>query len=53
MINNMYDKIKPLLKNPPNNVILHIGASDDTSNTSRVISDNMLSLKSFIEKFLP
>ena len=53
MINNTYDQIKPLLKTPPDNVILHIGANDDPSSTSRVISDNMLSLKSFIENIWP
>ena len=46
-INDMYDYIKPLLKKAPANVILHVGTNDAHH------LDNMLSLKSFIEKTLP
>ena len=52
-INDMYDVIKTLLKKPPDNVILHVGTNDAPNSTSRAILDNMLSLKSFIEKTLP
>ena len=52
-INDMYDYIRPLLKKAPNNVILHVGTNDTPNNTSRAILDNLLSLKSFIEKTLP
>ena len=45
----MYDYIKPLLKKVSNNV----GTSDGSNSTLRVILDNMLSLKTFIEKTLP
>ena len=52
-INDMYDYIRPFLKKAPNNVILHVGTNDTPNNTSRAILDNLLSLKSFIEKTLP
>ena len=52
-INDMYDYIRPLLKKAPDNVILHVGTNDTPNNTSRAILDNLLSLKSFIEKTLP
>ena len=48
----MYDYIKPLLKTP-DYVILHVGTNDAPNSTSRTILDNMLPLKSFIEKTLP
>ena len=49
----MYNYIKPLLKKACDNVILHVGTNDASNSTSRVILDNMLSLKGFIEKTLP
>ena len=52
-INDMYDYIKPLLKQAPDNAILYVGSSDAPNSTSRAILDNMLSLKSFREKTLP
>ena len=52
-INDMHGYIKPLLKKSPDNVILHVGTNDVPNSTSRTILDNMLSLKSFIEKTLP
>ena len=52
-INDMYDYIKPLLKKAPANIILHVGTNDVPYSTSGAILDNMLSLKSFIEKTLP
>ena len=52
-INDMHGYIKPLLKKSPDNVILHVGTNDAPNSTSRTILDNMLSLKSFIEKKLP
>ena len=52
-INDMYDYIKPLLKKAPANVILHVGTNDAPNSKSTAILDNMLSLKSFIEKTLP
>ena len=48
----MYDFIKPFLKKAPD-VILYVGINDTPNSTSRAILDNMLSLKSFIEKTLP
>ena len=52
-INDKYDYIKPLFKKNPDSVILHVGTNDAPNSTSRTILDNMLSLKSFIEKTLP
>ena len=52
-INDMYDCIKPLLKKAPANVILHVGTNNAPNSTSRAILDNILLLKSFIEKALP
>ena len=49
----MYGYIKPLLKTAPDNVILHVGTNDAPNSTSKTILDNMLPLKSFIEKTLP
>ena len=49
----MYNYIKPLLKKACDNVILNVGTNDASNSTSRVILDNMLSLKGFIEKTLP
>ena len=49
----MYGYIKPLLKKAPDNVILHVGTNDAPNSTSKTILDNMLSIKSFIEKTLP
>ena len=49
----MYDYIKPSLKKAPDNVTLHVGTNDAPNSTSRVNLDNMLLLKSFIEKTLP
>ena len=42
-----------MLKKAPDNVILHDGTIDTPNSTSRAILDNMLPLKSFIEKTLP
>ena len=52
-INDKYDYIKLLLKKNPDSVILNVGTNDAPNSTSRTILDNMLSLKSFIEKTLP
>ena len=49
----MYNYIKPLLKKAPDNVFLHVGTDNTPNNTSRAILDNILSLKSLIEKTLP
>ena len=49
----MYNFIKPLLKKAPDDVILHVGTNDTPNSTSSVFLDNILSLKSFIEKALP
>ena len=50
---DMHDYIKPLLKKAPDNIILHIGTNDTVNYTSRAVLDNILSLKTFIEKSLP
>ena len=51
-INDMQHYIKPLLKKAPDNVILRDGTNNAPNSTSRTILDNMVSLKSFIEKTL-
>ena len=51
--NDMYDYIKPLLKKVPDKKsLLHIGTNNAPNNTSKTILDNMLSLKTFVEKAL-
>ena len=49
----MRDYIKPLLKKHPKNIILHIGTNDTIIKSSRIIFNEILSLKSYIEKDLP
>ena len=46
----MRDYIKPLLRKEPDRVILHIGTNNATNETSREIVDEMLSLKTYVEK---
>ena len=45
--------IIPILKKKPNVIVLHIGANDFVSRTSRGILDYLLQLKSVITKMLP
>ena len=52
-IEDMYDHIKPLLKKCPKNIILYIGTNNTVHDTSRIVLDNILSLKVFVEKALP
>ena len=46
----MYDYLKPLLKQNPDNIILHVGNNNSVNDTSRDILNEILSLKNFIEK---
>ena len=49
----MYDLLKPLLKKNPENIILHVETNNSVNEASRDISDEILSLKNFIEKLCP
>ena len=52
-ISDMFDYLKPLFKNNPESVIIHIGTNDSTKSSSRELLDKMLELKSFISSNLP
>ena len=55
-ISDMFDYLnylKPLFKNNPEIVIIHIGTNDSTKSSSRELLDKMLELKSFISSNLP
>ena len=49
----MYDYIKPLLKKCPDNIILHVGATNLVNELSKIVLDKLLNLKKFIEHTLP
>ena len=52
-INDMYDYIKSLLKKCPDNIILHVGATNLVNELSKIVLDKLLILKKFIEHTLP
>ena len=53
-ISDMFDYLKPLFKNNPESVIIHIGTNNDsTKSSSRELLDKMLELKLFISSNLP
>ena len=52
-IEDMYDYIKPLLKECTKNIILHIRTNNIINETSRIVLNKLLSLKAFVEKALP
>ena len=52
-ISDMFDYLKPLFKNNPESVIIHIGTNDSRKSSSRELLDKMLELKSFISSNLP
>ena len=52
-INDMYDYIKPPLKKCPDNIILHVGATNLVNELSKIVLDKLLNLKKFIEHTLP
>ena len=52
-IEDMYDYIKPLLRKYPKNIILNIRINNTVRDTSRIVLDEILSLKAFVEKALP
>ena len=49
----MYDYLKPLLKENPDNFIFHDASNDSVNETSRDILNEILYLKHFIEKLCP
>ena len=51
-INDMYDYIKSLLKKCPDNIILHVGATNLVNEPSKIVLDKLLILKKFIEHTL-
>ena len=50
---DLNDYIKPIIKNKPDYLILHVGTNDATTNSSRKIVDDLLMLKANISKQLP
>ena len=52
-INDMNHHLMPVIANPPNYLILHIGTNDATTNLSIKIIDDLLTLKCDILKQLP
>ena len=49
----MYDYLKLLLKQNPDNIILHVRTNNWVSETSRDILNEILSLRNLIEKLCP
>ena len=49
----MYDYLKPLLKQNPDNIILHVRTNNWVIETSRDILNEILSLRNLIEKLCP
>ena len=52
-IDDMKDFLKPYLKRSPTNIILHVGTNNSIDDSSRVILNKFLSLKTFIHTKLP
>ena len=52
-IDDMKDFLKPYLKRPPTNIILHFGTNNSINYSSSVILNKLLSLKNFIHTELP
>ena len=50
---DMYEYMKPLVRNLPNCIFLHIRTNGILNNTSREILDKVLKLKTYIQKELP
>ena len=51
--NDMHQYLGPLLQKCPDTVILHVGTNNCVNESSRVVLDKILNLKSFIQKSLP
>ena len=52
-IDDIKDFLKPCLKRSPTNIILHVGTNNSIDDSSRVILNKFLSLKTFIHTKLP
>ena len=52
-IDDTYDYIKPLLKECPDNIIIHVGTNNTVNEPSKVVLGKLLDLKKFIENTLP
>ena len=52
-IEDMNQYIIPTIKKQPDYLILHVGTNDATTNTSKKIVDDLLTLESNISKQLP
>ena len=52
-IDDIKDFLKPYLKRSPTNIILHVGTNNSIDDSSRVILNKFLSLKTFIHTKLP
>ena len=52
-IDDMKDFLKPYLKRSATNIILHVGTNNSINDSSSVILNKLLSLKSFIQTGLP
>ena len=51
-VDDMYDYVKPLLKKKPQNVIIHVGTNNTVGESSRLILDQILAFKHFVESSL-
>ena len=51
--NNMHHYLRPLLQKCPDTIILHVDTNNCVSESSRVVLDKILNLKTFIQISLP
>lgn len=49
---DMHHNLRPDLQKCPNAIILHVGANNCVNETSCVVPDKILNLKTFIQNFL-
>ena len=52
-VNDLIQHIIPIIRKKPTNMIINIGKNDAPSSTFREIQDNLLKLKSLVNKKLP
>ena len=51
--NDMHHYLRPLLQKCPDTVILHVGTNNCVNESSRIVLDKILNLKTFIQNSLP